>query len=213
MISLTLALATMVLGLQLKASHSTVSQKCHLDENTNQTIQWVNASVPVEIIQLFLSNGLCSAPLKLPKGSKHAGAENRKILCDFVGSLADQYANATTMNKYVEKAMGLMHERANKEAFNCSDLRKIKERKESLKLNVVAPPKGHKILELYQDVTEKFIASETPERCKQKCQNQQQLCEVAATLTDLTLEKVNPGLLFGLLYNIICKQSLLSNTN
>ena len=169
------------------------------DKETNRTIQWVNATVPAEIARLFISNGLCSEPPPSWMKFERIQIYIRSTLCDFVRQLTDQYVSSNH-DKYVESAIGLIHERGNKEEFNCSDMTKINARKTSQKLKAV-PPQDNKIHKIYHEVIDALSSSSDSDSCTLKCENLGPLCDVAATLTDLTLEKkkVNPTCLPGVL--------------
>ena len=164
------------------------------DEATQLTILWVKASVPVEILQLFISGGLCS------ESSSHQHSHSFiEPTCKFVRNLTDRHVSRDG-DSYVESRMQLMHESSNKVNFSCGDMKKMHNRITSLGLkdelattNVMYDLHDAVVMELFYPLTDS-------QRCNRKCKDVMPLCSVAATLTNITLEEIKakpclPGVL------------------
>jgi hypothetical protein len=158
------------------------------DKENDQTIQWVSDQVPVEIIGLFLCNGPCSdSSNSLVKDESQR--YNKETLCGFVRNIAEQYVSPGGDDDVV-RAITLMHERANKQPFRCSDLKNIQDRKSGLKLKDRFSS-NEAMHDLYIHVIEILSNSEDSQSCEHKCKKLGTVCDIAATLTNLTLEKAN----------------------
>ena len=141
---------------------------------------WVNATVPVEVIKLFTPDGICTREDVVDVLLHQT--------CAYVKKVTELYVKPRDSSKTdVETAMQLIRQSINKVTFSCSNITEIRKRllKNSLQLK-----SDHELSTGFSTVFAFFYALSDEKECQETCKDDTWLvCSVAATLLNITLDK------------------------